>query len=331
MKPLRLLALACGAALLAAPALRAQEKADGPKIQKKEVKKGAYDDMRQRFNQGAGDYRLVAGNETLTHGDFVTVTRKNGDKLTGVFVWADPKSGKMYVRPKAGQAPVGIATGDVNNIERITPAANGKGKGGIRPAIEPEGGTGPAYEIHSMQVHNGPYTTVYFFDTSLSAAERDQLSALEKAGNDVAQKGMEVEMLNKAIENNINQPPVSVVTTGGYGDYGPYGPLPYPYYYPVAYGLYSPLLPGLNFGGNYLYYYGGIPSWYYPGYFGGGGSNTTVVMQNGGDSGKSLAALRKSLNEAQTALAAAEKQYTTAARRGVYDPSGRIVAVRLEE
>jgi len=259
----------------------------------------------------------------------VTITRKDNEKVTGTFVWADPKNNRLFIRPKAGQAPVAVATNDVDKIERIAPAVGTTGKGTVRPAIEGDGPS-PSYEITTMRVHNGPYTTQFFFDDSLSPAEREQLRAMEKASNDVAQKGMEIESLSKAIQNANEQPATTVVSTGGGYGYAasPYV-VPYPFVYPVAYGLYSPLPPGMNFGGNYLYYYGGIPTNYMAAYP--TGNNTTVVTQNSGDNAKTLAALTKSLGEARTALADAQKRNTAMANRAVYDPSGRIVAVRLEQ
>jgi len=56
-----------------------------------------------------------------------------------------------------------------------------------------------------------------------------------------------------------------------------------------------------------------------------------VVIRDSGSNAQSIAALTKSLNEAQTALADAQKNYLAATQRAVYDPNGRIVAVRLEE
>ena len=236
---------------------------------------------------------------------------------------ADPKSGKLYIRAKAGQPPIGVPARDIDKIERITPAIGTPDKGGVRPAIEfaDKPARAPQYEIHTMTVRNGFYTTTYFYDTSLSPAERDQLSALERASDDVVQKSNTIESLSQAMQNAANDSGVTVAQ-GGYSGYSPY--LAYPYYYPVAYYnlyyyLYYPMVPGYGYGG-------------FPGYgYGGGGGNSTVVVRDSGSSGQSIAALTKSLTEARAALVEAQKTYVAVARRAIYDPSGQIVAVRLEE
>ncbi len=351
MKSIRMLGLACGVALTAAAVTSAQQPSGGikpaidgqPEAKKTvpaggvrpavEAKPGNNKVRPTQAQSDAASYRFASGDETLTNGDRVTIRRKNGSSVTGTFVWSDPKANRLYVRPAPGQVPVAIPANDVDRVDRIATAVGTTGKDGVRPAFEekvrPAGG--PSYEIYSMTVHDGPFRRTFLFDTSLSPAEKDQLGALEKAGNDVTQKRTEVEMLQKAIEDAATQPPVTVVNSGAPGYAAPYYPVvPYPFYYPVAYGLYSPLLPGLNFGGNNIYYYGGIPTTFYPTYPA-GGANTTVVLQGGGDNAKSLAALNKSLGEARAALAQAQKNYAALSHRAVYDDNGRIVAVRLEE
>jgi hypothetical protein len=243
-------------------------------------------------------------------------------------VYSDPKNGKLYVRPKAGQPPVGVPGKDIDRIERIRPAIGTPDKGGVRPAIEQGGDkTGPNYEIHTMAVRNGPTTSYFFYENSLSSAERDQLSAMEKAGNDVVQKGNLMESLGRALENAADTSPVEVVTTPSYAGY----PYYYPYFYPVAfynlyYNLYYPMAPLAVYG------YAPFGGYGYPGYAGGGGGgSSTVVIRDSGNTGQSIAALTKSLSEAQAALAEAQKNYVAVTRRAVMDPAGRIVAVRLEE
>jgi len=203
MIKVRMLALACGvasAALALAPWASAQDKT--PPIQKKEAAKQSFDDLLKSHQQGNGSYRFVSGDETLTSGDAVSITRKGADKrVTGTFVYSDTKTGKLYIRPRAGERPVGIPAGDVDKIERVTPAVGTPEKGGIRPAIEQGEKPAQRYEIHTMTVQNGPYRTTFFYDMSLSGAERDQLSAMEKAGNDIVQKGTTIESLRTAMQN----------------------------------------------------------------------------------------------------------------------------------
>jgi len=327
MTKVPMLALACGvasAALALAPWASAPGKT--PPIQKKEAAKQSFDDLLKSHQQGNGSYRFVSGDETLTSGDAVSITRKGADKrVTGTFVYSDSKTGKLYIRPRAGERPVGIPAGDVDKIERVTPAVGTPEKGGIRPAIEQGEKPAQRYEIHTMTVQNGPYRTTFFYDMSLSGAERDQLSAMEKAGNDIVQKGTTIESLRTAMQNAATDTGTSVVQTAApaYGQYIP----AYPYYYPVEYYnlyyyLYYPMVPFAPYGATF------------PGYgygYGGGGGNTTVVIRDSGSNAQSIAALTKSLNEAQTALADAQKNYLAATQRAVYDPNGRIVAVRLEE
>jgi hypothetical protein len=322
----RMLALACGVTLAAAPWSVAQDKKSV--IENKQVKKETMSELLRNYQQG-GSYRFVSGDEVLTSGDFVSISRKgNEGKLTGVFVYSDSKSGKLFVRPKAGQPPVGVTAKDIDRIERIRPAVGTQEKGGVRPAIEAGGDKqAPNYEIHTMAVRSGPVTSYFYYDNSLSPAERDHLRALEKAGSDMVQKGNTIEMLNRAIENAAETPAVDVVQTGGPG-YG-YYPYFYPYVYPVAwysayYTMYYPVTPLAIYPYDYPYGFG------YPGYMGGGG-NSTVVIRDSGNQGQSIAALTKSLSEAQAALTEAQKNYVAVARRAVTDSSGRVVAVRLEE
>jgi hypothetical protein len=325
MIKLRVLVLACGVTLAVLPVAGAQDK--GPTIQKKQVNKDTYEDMLKSYQQGGGSYRFVSGDETLTSGDLVTIARKGAEgKVTGVFVYADPKTNKLYVRPKAGQAPVSIPAKDIDKIERISPAVGSPEKGGIKPAIEFGDKPAPKYEIHTMTVRNGTSTSTFYYDNSLSPAERDQLGAMERASNDLVQKSTTIETLRAAMENAANDSGTTVVQTAApvYPSY-----IVDPYYYPyVGYynAYYYPDFP-LGTGGPYWGLYGGL---YGVGYYG-GASNTTVVVRDSGNAGQSMAALAKSLSEAQAALNEAQKNYTAMSRRGIYDPSGHIVAVRLEE
>src|SRR5262245_41414375 len=109
--------VALGVALAATPYLAAQEKNTDaqPPVQEAGAKK-------QTANEAT--YRYVSGNETLTHGDDVTITRKGGEKVKGTFVWMDPKANRLYIRPSAGAAPVAVAADDIDKMERVMPVAN---------------------------------------------------------------------------------------------------------------------------------------------------------------------------------------------------------------
>ncbi len=228
MTKLRMLALACGVTLAVAPLAPGQDKT--PPIQKKELKKDTFDELLKSYQQGATYASYRSGDQVLNTGDFVTVNTKGEGKVTGVFVWADPKSGRLYIRTRAGLPPIGVPARDADKIERIAPASGTAPKNGIRPAIEMDqtpaqaGQGGP--EIHTMTVRNGPSTSTFFYDNSLSAAERDQLGAIEKAGGDLVQKSNTVDTLRQALQNAASDNGTSVVQ-GGYGAY--------PYYYPLAY------------------------------------------------------------------------------------------------
>jgi hypothetical protein len=328
MNHLRLLGLACGFALAVAP-VQGQVVPAAPNGAKKDT----LADLLKSYQGGASYASYGEGDRQVRHGDFVSITPKGSTTtITGVFVYRDPKSGKMYIRRRAGEAPVAV---QIRDEDKVVPAVDKTDKGGVRPAIEiderPSAAAPAGYEIHVMKVHNGPRTTSYFFETSLSPGEREQLGQLERAADDVQQKSGLVDSLTRAVENSANEPPTTVVQTGGAGyGYG-YPYYAYPYYYPVEY--YNPYYYAYNpvygsLAANYGYYYG--PGFGY-GYGGGGsGANTTVVVQNTGN-GANPANLMKSLSDAQAALTAAQKTLAVASSRAVYDPNGRIVAVRLEE
>jgi hypothetical protein len=328
MKKLGMFALACGVTLAMAAAARAQVQpavvAGGQPTDKKSKKdKDSFEALLKSYQQG-GTNRFAVGDDSMTHGDFVTLKSKNGP-VTGVFVYSDPKTGKVYIRQKAGMPPVAVPSRD---IDQIRPAGTTSDKGAVKPAMESGSATQPGgYEVHGLTINNGPTATTYYFDSSLSPGERDQLSAIENAGNDVARKAALVQSLRQSLENAANDTGVTVVPSGGYGGYGGYGApyLAYPYYYPVAYYnlyyyLYYPMWGG--YGG-----YGGYPGNWGGGY--GGGGSTVVVNNSGG--GSSVAAISKSLAEASSALADAQKSYASLRGRAIHDAEGRVIAVRLDE
>jgi hypothetical protein len=309
-----MLALACGVALAAgplAPVAPAQGKT-------KETKQAA----------DTGTYRFVSGDETLTSGDQVSINRKNMGKVTGVFVYADPKSNTLFVRPKSGQPPIAVPASEIDKVERIRPAGTTGGKGGVRPAIDAGEKGAPTYEIHTMTIHDGPSVRTFYYSTSLSPGEAEQLRAMEQARADVMQKRAMVDSLGAAIQDAATAPPATaVVQTAGPGYGYPAYVAPYAYYgYNLVFNWPLFNAPGYGFG---------LPSFGYatlaPEYYGGGGNSTVVVQNGGGGAGQSLAALTKALSEAEAALADARKNYDTVARRAVYDGDGRIVAVRFAE
>jgi hypothetical protein len=250
-------------------------------------------------------YRVVANDEILTHGNAVTITSKTGSaNVSGVFVYADPKSARLYVRPRAGQAPVAVALNEIQKIDRIAPAVDRSVKDGVRPAIESDARPISSFEIHELQVRNGPYTNVYFYESSLSPKEQEQLTTITRTAADVEAKGLMVDRLSRAIQEAVTEwtvPSVPLLSAE----------VILPYAYPPLFVLptnspttNSVILPG---------YAAIVP---------------TSVRRHPRDS---LAELTKSLSEAEAALAMSRKNYETACSRAIYEPGGRIIAVRLED
>ena len=340
MIKLRMLVLACGVTLAAGPlAPVAPAQGKPPPIKTKEVKKDTFADLLRNYQQ-TGSYRFVSGDESLTSGQFVTITRKDKGKVSGVFVYADPKSNKLYIRPKAGATPVAVPSNEIEHIDLTRPAGTGTtGKGGIKPAIETGEKSAPSYEIHTLTIHDGPMTRTFHYETSLSDAERNQLNALERARTDLLQKRTRVESLSEMIDNAATAPPVTIAQGGPGVALAPYfAPYAFYGYYPGFYNPFQWNWPGYSSGwSNYGYE---IPALaYYPAYggfgtyggYGGAGGGSTVVVTNPGSTGQNVAELTKALKEAQTALNDAEKAYVAANQRAIFDNDGRIVAVRLAE
>jgi len=267
----------------------------------------------------AGQERFASGDTTMTHGDSVTLTRKGGEKVSGVFVWSDAKAGRVYIRPKAGQAPVAVATNEIEKVDRVIPAAAKADKGGIAPAVETNDARGPVYEIHTMTVHSGPLAVTYYFDDSLSESERNELRALEKAASELARREMRVETLRQELDA-ATQPPAPLVLV-------PYNELLYGEpYYDYSYAGYAPY-------GGYGSYAGYAPYAPYLPLFGYRPRSpvVNVVVQTAPPPAPDTEKITKSLDEAIAARDAAQKQYRALASRDVYDGRGHIVAVRLEK
>jgi hypothetical protein len=254
-----------------------------------------------------GTHRFVSNDEVLAHGDVVTIRRKAGKaSVSGVFVRADPRSARLFVRPQPGQAPVPVATNDIENVDRITPTLGRLGNGGIRSAFGIEERPTSTYEIHELQVRNGPYSKSYYYDSSLSPSERELLMAISRASADVEAKGQQVDlasrMLHEAIAESV-APEVPVVLAAD----------TFPYAYPQILILDQSLRP------NPVYSVGYSPV-----------VPTPVVVKRWA-SADSLADLTKNLREAEAVLAQARKDYETTRERAIFDPAGHIIAVRLDD
>jgi hypothetical protein len=254
-----------------------------------------------------GTHRFVSNDEVLTHGDVVTIKRKAGqDSVSGVFVRADPRSGRLFVRPQPGQAPVAVATNDIEKVDRITPTLGRPGNGGIRPAIGNDERPTPTYEIHELEVRNGPYSKFYYYDSSLSPSERQLLMAISRASADVEAKGQQVDLVSRMLHEAIAErvaPRLPVVLAAD----------AFPYAYPQILIVENPLTANPV----YLVGYSAVVP-------------TPVVVKRWA-SAESLADLSKNLRDAEAAFAEARKVYETARERAIYEPAGHIIAVRLED
>jgi hypothetical protein len=331
MNALRLF-VALGVALAADPFVAAQE-AEQKEAPQQAPKKSAA--------QGEGMYQFVSGNTTLNHGDPVTLTLKNGQKVEGTFVWRDPQSNRLYVRTKPGAAPVAVAADDINNL---TMAANVQEKGGVKTAQNTGETARPRGEIQTLEIYNGSTKTVHHFGDGLSRSEREQLASIDEAAANVAERKLMVQSINRSIQNlGSETTSVNVVPPAGgpstlpywaypFYDYNPIGGYT-PYYYAPRYGAYAfGGYPYYGYDNGYGYGYGPWAGWgsSAPGY-GPAGTGSTVVVQTTGGGGTSRAELMKNLTEAQASLAQAQKNYAAVQNRAVHGPSGQIIAVRQPE
>jgi len=292
-----------GAMLLTAGALAAQERPAVASGEQKTNQKQADPGVRPAFGEGGA-----------RPGEYVAVTRKDGQKMTGTLVWIDEKNNRLYLRPQPGQAPVAIARDDVNTV-----AVQPREDGGIRTAST---GYTTGYEIHTIEIFNGPNRSLHFFDRTLSPEERARLAEMEKSADDVARKSEIVDSLSEELKNQAqygNQPTVVSTYNAGAYNYMPFAFYPVNYYFP-----YATVYPFYN---NYFPYAYTFP------YVGGGaaGQNSTVVVQNPSGSSSSPGELLKALTTAQEQLAQARSNYTAARNLAIFDGQGRVVAVRLDE
>jgi hypothetical protein len=303
MTSLRTHVLVGGVMLLTAGALAAQER---PAVAQ---------DGGQKTNQKQADpgVRPAFGEGGARPGEYVAVTRKDGQKMIGTLVWIDEKNNRLYLRPQPGQTPIAIARDDVNTVA-VQPRDNG-----IRTAST---AYTTGYEIHSLEIFNGPNRSFHYFDRTLSPDERARLAEIEKAADDVVRKRDIVDNLNEELRNQAqygNQSTVVSTSGNGYG-YGlmPFAFMPINYYTPYAYAFpyYSQYFP---------YAYG------FAAYGGGAGpQNTTVVVQSPSGSSASPGELLKALHTAEEQLAQARSNYTAARNLAIFDGQGRVIAVRLD-
>jgi hypothetical protein len=271
----------------------------GPLLAQERVVRGAEPSIQK------DTYRVVSNDESFAHGTSVQITRKTGSpKVSGVLVYADPKVGCLYVRPGAGQAPVAVALNEIQKIDRIAPALDRSVKDGVRPAIEIDARPRSAYEIHELQIRNGPYTKVHFYESSLSPSERELLRTISRTSADVEAKGLLVDSLSRAIQEAVTDLTVPAL------------PIISPAYFPPdAYQPPFVLVANSSMTNPVIV----------PGYTGG------VLTAAPAPRPDSLAELMKRLSEAEAALAMSRKNYEAACSRAIYEPGGRIIAVRLDD
>jgi len=184
-----------GTVLLLCPLAAAPAGAQGIVVKKKVVSPDQYQKM------VAPDTRAALSGETLRNGDYVSVQRKGEtNRINGVFVYEDAQ--KIYVRSQPQAAPTGVPLKEIEDIDRIVPANTEKAKGGsIRFATEDLSGA-PPREIHVLHVYNGTTKEVRYYGPTLSAAEKQDLAALEKAANQLATD----QEMAQALERSLAEP-----------------------------------------------------------------------------------------------------------------------------
>lgn len=308
MRRAPLAALACGTLLLATAALPAQQKA-GPVVKKKVVSADEYRKLR-----AAAEARPAAGENTLKHGDFVTLSRRAGGRLSGVVVYAEQASDRLFVRPRSGAAPVAVSLKDVTEIERIVPAAS----------------TGASEaEITPLEIFNGAVRTVHFFAPTLSPGEKEQLRDLESAANKLAEQQNLAELVEEQMARGLSDDETGAVTVTQRGGFG--GGLPYGFGYGGGGGY-----PYMSFVPFYRYLPYSLSYWpfvnYFPMYYGAGGvgGQSTVVVQRPSRE-ETQANLMKQYDRLTESLGKARQSYDSARRRAVFDDEGRLIAVRNNE
>jgi hypothetical protein len=314
MKTSRVGSLVWGALLFATPLLSAQAKSEGLVVKKKVVSPDQYQKMTEPSSE-----RGVLSGETLSNGDFVSLRRKNVEgRLNGIFVYEDAKNQRIFVRPRPHAVPVAVPTSAIEDIERIVPANTQAEKGGIRFATE-EGAAAPHREIVAQYIYNGSTREVRYYGATLSSAEKQELAALEKAAHELAQDEEAVTTMEQAI---TAQPTAAAEAArearlAAASANGPFG-----------FEYYTYNNNPTNFGGNFLNPV--MP------FFGGFGRNSVNVSVPPPPApvvapAPSLAEMQKSLQTARERVEQDRKTYLAARSRAIFDATGDIVAVRLDE
>jgi len=295
-----------GTVLLLCPLAAAPAGAQGIVVKKKVVSPDQYQKM------VAPDTRAALSGETLRNGDYVSVQRKGEtNRINGVFVYEDAQ--KIYVRSQPQAAPTGVPLKEIEDIDRIVPANTEKAKGGsIRFATEDLSGA-PPREIHVLHVYNGTTKEVRYYGPTLSAAEKQDLAALEKAANELATD----QEMAQALERSLAEPAGRTDTAAARAPSGP----------GFAWDFYSTTnvpLPGFGFGS-------GLPFMLPYMMMNGGSSPTINVTLPAAAPPPSLAEQEKSLQSARERVEKDRQAYQTARNRAIFDSNGDIVAVRFAD
>jgi len=329
MKTLRLTALIGGALLLAAAGLPAQDnKSSGPAIKKREVARDKYEEMRS-----GGARAVSSGDEALSHGDLLVIRRKGNDTVSGVLVYQDAKNNRLLVRTRPNMAPVAVPMQDVQEIERIVPASTSGDKGGVRFANEAEARRAANYEIQTIEVFNGPVRSVSYIGKTLSAAERAQLDAMERAANRQADDAAMVETLSERalrgperldiaeLVRQLTPQPPAFATAAINTNFPVNTPL-----FPYAAPFYGAGYGGFGYGGS------SALTTALPAILNAGSSApASAVIQIPERTQDNTAELVKALQTARESLAKSREDYAKVSNRARFDDNGRIVAVMLDE
>lgn len=144
-----------------------------------------------------------ARREDYVHGTHMAVTLKDKTSVQGTLVRTDTKNKKLVLRLTPESAPVAY---DFNQIETVR---RGFAKSKVSPdGIVPAADTGMPIvepEINKVVIINGAVRTVQYQSSTLSPGEREVLTALEKAENDLAQMQTASELRQSAIEMQVAQ------------------------------------------------------------------------------------------------------------------------------
>ncbi len=177
-------------------------------------------------NEAEGAYSDVSFSEVnekaeLKHGTLISLKLNDSTKVIGHLVRIDPKTNRLFLRIKPGEAPIAYNESSIQKLEKATrqvnpivPAGfNGEtwknlpnglqenNQGVIRIKPKTEALIKPAVdfgdeqvrartenvvesEISKQVIYNGPYRTVVYHSNVISPGERDILEHLQKAENE---------------------------------------------------------------------------------------------------------------------------------------------------